>query len=109
MRKHLCRSGLKVRWHQNISIEGKERKETTAFGRWSTRAGVPHVSVMESLLVVRIHLDDCANRTVRFASCRIAFAGAPEDRQILRICAESAVHCTVPAGGLLLMPENACN
>lgn len=53
----------KVPWHQDITIALKKRRETAGFGPWSVKAGVPHVQppahVLENMLTVRLHLDDC--------------------------------------------------
>lgn len=53
----------KVAWHQDRSIAVKRRIDVDGFGPWSVKAGVPHVQpprdVLESLLTVRLHLDDC--------------------------------------------------
>jgi ectoine hydroxylase-related dioxygenase (phytanoyl-CoA dioxygenase family) len=53
----------KVPWHQDLTIAVKERREVPGFGPWSVKAGVPHVqppaSVLEKMLTLRLHLDDC--------------------------------------------------
>ena len=53
----------KVAWHQDLSIAVKRRSDVAGFGPWSVKAGVHHVqppvSVLENLLTVRLHLDDC--------------------------------------------------
>jgi len=53
----------KVAWHQDLSIAVRERREVEGFGPWSEKAGVTHVqppaSVLERMVTVRLHLDDC--------------------------------------------------
>src|SRR3989344_5826179 len=53
----------KVAWHQDLTIAVAEKKEVLGFGPWSVKDGVVHVqppmSVLENMLAVRIHLDDC--------------------------------------------------
>ena len=53
----------KVAWHQDLSIAVKRRLEVPGFGPWSVKAGVHHVqppvTVLENMLTVRVHLDDC--------------------------------------------------
>lgn len=53
----------KVAWHQDLTIAVREPKETPGFGPWSTKAGIPHVQppveILQRMLAVRIHLDDC--------------------------------------------------
>jgi ectoine hydroxylase-related dioxygenase (phytanoyl-CoA dioxygenase family) len=52
-----------VPWHQDLTIEVSERVDSPGFGPWSVKAGVPHVqppiSILQQMLAVRIHLDDC--------------------------------------------------
>ncbi len=52
-----------VLWHQDLSIAVRERRDVPGFGPWSEKAGVVHVqpppAVMERMLTVRLHLDDC--------------------------------------------------
>jgi ectoine hydroxylase-related dioxygenase (phytanoyl-CoA dioxygenase family) len=56
----------KVPFHQDVTIAVREKVETKGFGPWSVKAGVLHtqppVAVLESMLSVRIHLDDCHER-----------------------------------------------
>ncbi|HLL82624.1 MAG TPA: phytanoyl-CoA dioxygenase family protein [Longimicrobium sp.] len=53
----------KVAWHQDLAIAVRERRDTPGFGPWSEKAGVTHVqppaAVLERMLTVRMHLDDC--------------------------------------------------
>lgn len=52
----------KVPWHQDLTIEVRERKTAPGFGPWSVKAGITHVQppdcILEQMLAVRIHLDD---------------------------------------------------
>ncbi len=56
----------KVPFHQDVTIAVREKIETEGFGPWSVKAGVLHtqppVVVLESMLSVRLHLDDCHER-----------------------------------------------
>jgi ectoine hydroxylase-related dioxygenase (phytanoyl-CoA dioxygenase family) len=53
----------KVPWHQDLSIAVKTRLDVPGYGPWSVKAGVPHVQppveVLQQMLTVRLHLDDC--------------------------------------------------
>ncbi|URD47842.1 phytanoyl-CoA dioxygenase family protein [Chroococcidiopsis sp. CCNUC1] len=53
----------KVSWHQDLTIAVKEKKTVEGFAPWSVKAGIPHVQppveILENLLTLRIHLDDC--------------------------------------------------
>lgn len=53
----------KVSWHQDLSIAVTDRAEIPGFSGWSLKEGVWHVQppleVLERMLTVRLHLDDC--------------------------------------------------
>ncbi len=98
-----------VVWHQDLSIAVRERRETSGFGPWSDKAGVPHVqppaALLARMLAVRLHLDPCgeengplrvlpgSHRAGRLSPSEIGGwrARVPE------------VLCPVPRGGALLM------
>lgn len=52
-----------VPWHQDRMVPVRERHDVAGFGPWSTKAGVcfvqPPAQVLESMVAVRLHLDDC--------------------------------------------------
>jgi len=98
-----------VVWHQDLSIAVRERQEAEGFGPWSEKAGVVHVQpparVLERMLTVRLHLDDCDETNgpllVLPGSHRGGRLTAPEiQRQRTQT---SSVACPVPSGGALLM------
>jgi len=53
----------KVPWHQDVTIAVTDRVDVDEYGPWSVKAGVVHVQpparVMERMVSVRLHLDDC--------------------------------------------------
>lgn len=53
----------KVGWHQDLSIAVARQVDAPGYGPWSVKAGVPHVQppvdVLENMLTVRVHLDEC--------------------------------------------------
>lgn len=53
----------KVPWHQDTAIAVAERAEAPGFVGWSVKDGVMHVhppvNILERMVAVRIHLDDC--------------------------------------------------
>ncbi|HTH50020.1 MAG TPA: phytanoyl-CoA dioxygenase family protein [Candidatus Limnocylindria bacterium] len=53
----------KVPWHQDLAIAVAEKVDAEGFTGWSVKDDVPHVhppvTVLERMLTVRIHLDDC--------------------------------------------------
>ncbi len=52
-----------VPWHQDVNIAVVGRIEDEGYGPWSTKKGVPHVvpphEILQSMITLRIHLDDC--------------------------------------------------
>ena len=98
-----------VVWHQDLSIAVAEKREAAGFGPWSEKAGVVHVqppaSILERMLTVRLHLDDCdeTNGPVQVLPGTHK-AGRLTSEQIQRCRQETeAVACTAPSGGALLM------
>jgi ectoine hydroxylase-related dioxygenase (phytanoyl-CoA dioxygenase family) len=53
----------RVAWHQDVMIAVRDRREVEGFEPWSEKAGVIHVQppveVLERMLAVRVHLDEC--------------------------------------------------
>lgn len=98
-----------VVWHQDLSIAVAEKREAAGFGPWSEKAGVVHVqppaSVLERMLAVRLHLDDCdaENGPVQVLPGTHR-EGRLKNEQIQRSRQEiESVVCVVPSGGVLLM------
>ncbi len=52
-----------VGWHQDRTIAVAERLNVEGFGPWSVKGSIPHVeppfALMERMLTLRLHLDDC--------------------------------------------------
>ena len=99
----------KVAWHQDLSIAVKRRADVPAFGPWSVKSGVQHVqppvTVLENMLTVRVHLDDCEadNGPLNVLPGSHA-AGALNPSAIEAWRREHApVACVVGAGGAVLM------
>jgi len=99
----------KVAWHQDLTIAVREQRDVEGYGPWSTKAGVVHVqpppTILEGMLAVRLHLDDCGvrNGPVRVlpGSHRAGKISGVEIPQWRDRVAE--VVCIVPRGGVLLM------
>lgn len=53
----------KVGWHQDLTIAVRRRIPTAGFESWSEKDGIVHVRppvhVLEGMVTVRVHLDDC--------------------------------------------------
>ncbi|MBI2929037.1 MAG: phytanoyl-CoA dioxygenase family protein [Verrucomicrobia bacterium] len=99
----------KVTWHQDFAIAVQRRVEVCGFGPWSVKAGVVHVQppaeVLEKMLTVRVHLDDCDESNgplqVLPGSHRAGKLSAEEIRAWrARV---PAVTCCVSRGGAVLM------
>jgi ectoine hydroxylase-related dioxygenase (phytanoyl-CoA dioxygenase family) len=99
----------KVAWHQDLSIAVRARVESEGFGPWSVKAGVVHVQppvrVLEGVLAVRLHLDDCdeSNGPLKVLpgshlSGRLNADEITRWRDSVR-----PVTCLVPRGGAVLM------
>ena len=101
----------KVAWHQDLSIAVRERREVDGFGPWSEKAGITHVqppaTVLERMITVRIHLDDCGpeNGPVHVVpgSHRHGRLGAGETER-LRESVPPVPACTTTGGALLMRP-----
>jgi ectoine hydroxylase-related dioxygenase (phytanoyl-CoA dioxygenase family) len=99
----------KVAWHQDLSIEVRARVDVEGFGPWSVKAGVVHVQpparVLEGVLAVRLHLDDCdeSNGALRVLPGSHA-CGRLSAGEVRRRRGEGrALTCAVRRGGALLM------
>jgi hypothetical protein len=98
-----------VPWHQDLTIAVARRVETPGFGPWTVKAGIPHVrppvEVLERMVTLRVHLDDCG---LGSGPLRVV----PGSDRGGRLSAEATrdwldrvepVDCPVPSGGVLVM------
>jgi hypothetical protein len=99
----------KVPWHQDVTIAVQHRVDAEGYGPWSSKAGVLHVQppaeVLERMLTVRIHLDDCPeeNGALRVLAGTHVFGKIPE-REVGGFVERSREQvCELKAGGVLLM------
>jgi ectoine hydroxylase-related dioxygenase (phytanoyl-CoA dioxygenase family) len=99
----------KVAWHQDVMIAVRDRIEVEGFGSWSQKAGVTHVQppvqVLQNMLTVRLHLDDCDTHNGPLQVIRGSHANGRLDARDVAQWREraAAVSCLVPSGGALLM------
>ena len=98
-----------VGWHQDQFIPVAEQKDVDGFTAWSVKNGVPHVrpptSVLENMLTLRIHLDDC---TVSNGALRVIpgshTVGLYREADISEAVAKSApITCEMKRGSVLVM------
>lgn len=96
-------------WHQDLSIAVKERHDVSGYAAWTRKAGVqcvqPPVEVMEKILAVRLHLDDCSASNGALK----VLPGTHRMKKLAAMDVESNQHsiaeriCEVGAGGAVLM------
>lgn len=98
-----------VFWHQDLAIAVQDRHEVEGFGGWTRKAGVvccqPPSDVMNRILAVRLHLDDCtadngALKVLKGSHCHGRIAETNMDQ--VQIGLEEVV-CEVSQGGAVLM------
>lgn len=96
-------------WHQDLSIAVTQRHELPGFGPWSVKAGIQHVQpppeILESMLTVRLHLDDCpeSNGALRVlpGSHRSSRLSSSQSDRLLEKA--KPFTCSVKAGGAVVM------
>ncbi len=98
-----------VGWHQDRAIAVRERLDAPGFGPWSVKAGVSHVEpptrVLERMLTVRLHLDDCDvdNGALRVLPGTHRLGKLDDHERGRVIEAHHAQVCEARAGDALLM------
>lgn len=99
----------RVPWHQDLSIAVRDMRPVAGFGPWSVKEGVAHVQpptpLLERMLTVRLHLDDCgpANGPLRVIprshlGGKLSAEGIAEWRRKGEV-----VDCVAPRGGAVVM------
>ena len=98
-----------VPWHQDLTICVAARIDVPGYGPWTTKAGVCHVqppvSVLESMVSVRIHLEDCdeSHGALRILPGTHRLGRLMSEQIAERRRAVAPVACCVKAGGVELM------
>ncbi|MGC2112224.1 MAG: phytanoyl-CoA dioxygenase family protein, partial [Candidatus Korobacteraceae bacterium] len=98
----------KVAWHQDAVVPVKFRSEMQGWGPWSVKLGVPHVrppaSILEKMVTVRIHLDDCGvdNGPLRILP-GTHLRGVLSDAEIEALSKKNEIVCAVQCGDVVLM------
>lgn len=98
-----------VPWHQDLTICVKDRIEVDGYGPWTLKAGVHHVqppaSVLERMLAIRIHLDDCDERNgaLRILPGTHRFGRLTAEQIALSHANIAPVSCAVNKGSAVLM------
>jgi hypothetical protein len=98
-----------VPWHQDRTMAVQARADVPGFGPWSVKAGTPHVeppaALMEGMLVLRFHVDDCGleNSPLKIIPGSHKLGRVPA-AEVLRLAACSEiVTCTAGTGDILAM------
>ena len=98
-----------VAWHQDRTIAVRSRVDLPGFGPWSVKSGVPHVepplALMEQMLVLRYHADDCgpANGPLKVVAGSHALGRVPVAEVTRLVASSEIVTCAVEAGDILAM------
>jgi len=98
-------------WHQDLTIAVRARRDVCGFGRWTKKAGIPHVQAPADLLArmvtIRLHLDDCGRESGPLRVLPASHAAGRLDPGDVALwtsrAGELAVDCLVPAGGAVVM------
>jgi ectoine hydroxylase-related dioxygenase (phytanoyl-CoA dioxygenase family) len=105
----IAEANWKVTWHQDLTIAVKQKIETDGFTAWSIKAGIHHVqppvAILENMLTLRIHLDDCdqSNGALQVIPCS-HIRGRLIASQIKLLREQSSpVSCDAQSGDVLLM------
>jgi ectoine hydroxylase-related dioxygenase (phytanoyl-CoA dioxygenase family) len=98
-----------VAWHQDLSIAVAEKIEAPGFEAWSVKESILHVQpprqVLEQMLTVRLHLDDCNmdNGLLKVIPGSHLHGKLNAGQIADRTEEKSVVACEVRKGGALLM------
>jgi hypothetical protein len=99
----------KVPYHQDLTIRVKERRAEAGFDTWWEKNGVSHcwppAAVVERMLAVRVHLDDCGedNGPLRVISGSHRFGVLSADKIAVLRDRGPEESCLVDRGGLVVM------
>jgi ectoine hydroxylase-related dioxygenase (phytanoyl-CoA dioxygenase family) len=99
----------KVPWHQDLTIAVQRRMDVAGFGPWTIKDGVHHVQppvgILENMLAVRLHLDDCGEENGPLKVIPGSHRnGRLTAEQIQTIASKNPdVSCPVGRGGAVLM------
>jgi ectoine hydroxylase-related dioxygenase (phytanoyl-CoA dioxygenase family) len=98
-----------VPWHQDLTICVVTRVDLPGYGPWTTKAGVCHVqppaSILEDMLSVRIHLDDCdeSNGALRVLPGTHTHGRLTSGQIAEKRLSVASIPCTARAGDVVLM------
>ena len=95
--------------HQDVAIPVAARVEHPGLAGWSNKVGTwfvqPPADVLEPLVAVRLHLDDCGidDGVLKLVAGSHRGGRLGEEQAVALRDAQGAVACPVPRGGVMLM------
>jgi hypothetical protein len=98
-----------VPWHQDLTICVAARKEVPGYGPWTMKAGVCHVqppiSILEHMVSVRIHLDDCgaSNGALRVLPGTHRLGRITPEQIVKQQRSVDSICCVARAGSVVLI------
>ena len=96
-----------VPWHQDLMINVTQRIDLPGFGPWTSKAeGIsvqPPVTVLENVVTLRIHLDDCDATNGALKVVPGSHRQGVVPAVAIAGYTPNATTCAVPAGGAMLM------
>jgi ectoine hydroxylase-related dioxygenase (phytanoyl-CoA dioxygenase family) len=98
-----------VPWHQDLTICVADRIEVPGYGPWTIKAGTwnvqPPISILENMLSLRIHLDDCddSNGALRVLPRTHTLGRLGVERIAEQQRSVEAVSCSAHSGDVVLM------
>lgn len=96
-----------VPWHQDVGIPIREKREVAGFSAFTRKDGILHAnaptSVLEGLLTLRLHLDDCtaANGAMKLLPGSHRHGRVPEAAVDAIVAASVPAQPEIAAGGIL--------
>jgi ectoine hydroxylase-related dioxygenase (phytanoyl-CoA dioxygenase family) len=96
-----------VAWHQDMMINVSQRAELPGFGPWTSKGGeiavLPPAAVLENIVTIRIHLDDCDASNGALKVVPTSHRHGVLLPEAVAAQTTSANVCAVPVGGAMLM------
>ncbi len=98
-----------IRWHQDLAIAVRERRDVPGFTAWSLKEGVQHVrppvEVLDRIVAIRVHLDDtpATNGALRVLPGSHRLGKLTREAIAAERKSTPEIVCEVQRGGLMLM------
>lgn len=96
-----------VAYHQDLTISVDKKMNIDGYGPWTTKpnqfAVQPHVSVLENIFTIRIHLDDTTQENGALKVIPKSHAKKIYRPETIDWTVEKETICKVPKGGVMFM------